>query len=138
MLPAVSSFALRSQADPRWCLGVRPTPAEDPEDPPIALMDDAVLELQPCADSRTTQYWQLRSDFFLANAADNTMVVRVRDPSGATDRPFDGLALEMGKHECVTTEDGVTTCPPWFQDSRFVFHDQEKVFHLPPHATDDF
>jgi len=126
VLPAVSSFALRNQADPRWCLGVRPTPAEDPEDPPIALMEDAPLELQPCADSKTTQYWQLRSDFFLANAADNTMVVRVRDLSGATDRPFDGLALEMGKHECVTTEDGVTTCPPWFHDSRFVFHDQEK------------
>jgi len=75
-LPAVSTFAIRSQEDPRYCLGVRPTPAKDPEDPADPLKEGALLEAQLCADATTTQYWSLRIDGLLANSKDNTYVMK--------------------------------------------------------------
>lgn len=77
VVPQVSTFSLRSQVNPSFCVGVKETAAEDPEDPPLPLEEGAKLEIQKCSDSRSTQYWQLRGDFLLGNAKDVNMVIHV-------------------------------------------------------------
>merc|ERR1711907_23445 len=53
-----SFFALRSQENPRFCVGVRarPHPTDDKADP-LPLTEDAMLEVQICDDNTVTQYW---------------------------------------------------------------------------------
>jgi hypothetical protein len=119
-VPTVSTFALRSQENPRFCVGVRETPAEDPEDPALPLEEGAVLEMQPCSDARTTQYWQIRKDFLLANAKDSDMVVNV-------DALQNGATLSMKKYQCDTDEEtGEELCPSWGANSKFNFAEEAK------------
>jgi len=113
-LPPVSSFALRSQEDPRYCLGVRATKPKDPEDPDIPLSEGALIETQECSDGATTQYWMLNSRNLLVSALDNSYVVH----SKALQK---GEALSVKKYECVTP-DGKgqkEQCPKWLDADKY-------------------
>eukprot|EP00658_Telonema_sp_P-2_P013206 TRINITY_DN149_c0_g2_i3.p1 TRINITY_DN149_c0_g2~~TRINITY_DN149_c0_g2_i3.p1 ORF type:complete len:503 (-),score=133.67 TRINITY_DN149_c0_g2_i3:339-1847(-) len=75
-----SLFALRSQQNPRFCVGVRPTPhPSDDKAEPYPLAEDAQLEVQVCDGNKNTQYFQLTADPtpMLRNAADQSFVVHV-------------------------------------------------------------
>lgn len=80
-----SLFAFRSQENPRFCVGVKPTPhATDPKADPYPLADDATLEVQICDDNTNTQYWQLgQSRPMLKNAADQAFVIHINGTAGA-------------------------------------------------------
>jgi len=82
-----SVFALRSQKNPVFCLGVKPTPnAEDPEADPFPIFENAALEVQKCDDNKNTQYWQLAGGQTtrLKNAADQNFVLHMdKGASGA-------------------------------------------------------
>jgi len=119
VLPTVSTFSLRSQANPKFCVGVKETPAEDPEDPPLPLEEGAILEMQPCADAKSTQYWQLRSDFLLGNAKDVDVVIHVAALQ-------DQGVLDVKKYACEQNDDGSETCPAWAANSMFQFAEEAK------------
>jgi len=75
-----SLFAFRSQENPHFCVGVRPTPhPTDEKADPYPLFEDAKLEVQICDDKTNTQYWQLSDDPrpMLKNAADQSFVVHI-------------------------------------------------------------
>merc|ERR1711977_294694 len=75
-----SVFALRSQKNPVFCLGVKPTPnTEDEEADPFPIFENAALEVQKCDDNKNTQYWQLTGGQTtrLQNAADQTFVLHM-------------------------------------------------------------
>merc|ERR1711934_1141142 len=112
-----SLFAFRSQDNPRFCVGVRPTPhPTDEKADPYPLFEDARLEVQICNDKTNTQYWQLTDDPrpMLKNAADQSFVM----PSNAVRtalralRMIFGTTLEtllVGSH---TTRISRTLCSP--------------------------
>lgn len=118
-LPSVSTFALRSQEDPRYCLGVKPTLAKDPDDPADPLKDGAALNVQVCSDTTATQYWSVREDGLVGNAKNEDFVIKVAK-LGA------GEALTIGKMECTKDEKGKETCPAWKATSKFNFAPKDK------------
>merc|ERR1711934_70176 len=100
-----SIFAFRSQDNPRFCVGVRPTPhPSDEKADPYPLAEDAKLELQICDDSTNTQYWQLAEDPrpMLKNAGDQSFVVHI---NGTT-----AVGSELAVKQC---REG---CPEGFED----------------------
>jgi len=75
-----SVFALRSQKNPAFCLGVKPTPnPEDAEADPFPIFENAAVEVQKCDDNKNTQYWQLVNGQTtrLQNAADQKFVLHM-------------------------------------------------------------
>lgn len=98
-----SVFAFRSQKNPHFCVGVRPTPhPTDEKAEPYALFEDAKLEIQICDDDTNTQYWVLSDDEpdrpMLKNAADQSFIAHVE----GTD-----LTVRQCKDGCSEyTEDG--------------------------------
>ncbi len=54
-----SVFAIRSQKDPAFCVGVktRKQIPDDDDSPIIDIEEGAVLELQKCMDDVVTQWW---------------------------------------------------------------------------------
>jgi hypothetical protein len=110
-----SVFALRSQENPWFCVGVKPKPNDDPQMPPDPLPEDGVLELQVCNDNTVQQYWQVDEDGrLLRNAANMDYAVHVTELK-------DGGALDVKKYEC----DG-EDCPAWGATSKFSFSPEAK------------
>jgi len=90
-----SLFAFRSQDNPRFCVGVRPTPhPTDEKADPYPLFEDARLEVQICNDKTNTQYWQLTDDPrpMLKNAADQSFVMHI---NGST-----AVGSELSAKQC--------------------------------------
>merc|ERR1711959_20503 len=100
-----SLFALRSQENPHFCVGVRPTPhPTDEMADPYPLFQDAKLEVQICDDKTNTQYWQLAElpRPMLKSAQDQSFVVHINGSAAVGS----GLAVR----QCL---DG---CPDGFDD----------------------
>jgi hypothetical protein len=106
-----SVFAIRSQFDTAWCVGVR-TRMQDPDDedsPIIDVEEGAVLELQKCLDDTVTQWWSFDVNRgILHNAKDSIWIVK---PNGTV---ADGTGFSIGK--CT---DG---CPE-ADDSKWMYSD---------------
>merc|ERR1712159_4162 len=98
-----SVFALRSQKNPVFCIGVKSTPRKkedgsvDEEADPLPIAEDAALEVQKCDDNKNTQYWQLMAGQTtrLLNAADQSYVLHM-------DKAEDGgrLTVKVCKEGC--------------------------------------
>merc|ERR1711959_862896 len=75
-----SVFAMRSQKDTAFCIGVR-SRKEDPEDEDSATIhieEGAVLELQKCLDDTITQWWSFDVNRgLLHNAKDEIYIAHV-------------------------------------------------------------
>lgn len=61
-----SIFAIRSQVNPQFCIGIREKPAQtngvdDPDLPTLPCEENQPLEIQICDDAKNTQYWQMPS-----------------------------------------------------------------------------
>jgi hypothetical protein len=100
-----SIFALRSQQNPHFCVGVRPTPhPSDDKADPYPLFEDAKLEIQICNDKTNTQYWQLAESTrpMLKSAADQSFVMHINGSTAA--------GSEISVKQCL---DG---CPEGFDD----------------------
>jgi len=82
-----SVFALRSQKNPAFCVGVKPTPnADDPKADPFPIFENAELQLQKCDDNKNTQYWQLVNGQipWMQNAADQSFKMHVDKAEGGS------------------------------------------------------
>jgi len=94
-----SVFAFRSQNDPRFCVGVKPTPHptdEKAEANPMA--EDAILEIQICNDNTNTQYWAMDPEPrpMLKNAADQSFVAHLNGTTAAGA----GLSIKQCRDGC--------------------------------------
>jgi len=94
-----SVFALRSQKNPRFCVGVKPTPnAQDKKADPYPIFEDAALEVQVCDDNKNTQYWQFGSKGQLQNAANQAFYLHTaKDPAEGG-----ALSVKECKEGCPT------------------------------------
>jgi len=105
-----SIFAFRSQDNPRFCVGVRPTPhPTDEKADPFPLAEDAVLEVQICNDNTNTQYFALDEmpRPMLKNAADQSFVLHINGTTAA--------GTTLGVKQC---RDG---CPDGFDDDVWAY-----------------
>jgi len=116
-----SVFSLRSQVNPWFCVGIKPTPNPDPELEPIAMKEGASLEVQVCSDANNHQYWTIDEETgLLQNAADMSMVIKANELQ-------DGGLLSINKYECKESGNACTTisetciCPQWARSSKFGF-----------------
>eukprot|EP00656_Telonema_subtile_P031028 TRINITY_DN33_c0_g1_i1.p1 TRINITY_DN33_c0_g1~~TRINITY_DN33_c0_g1_i1.p1 ORF type:complete len:456 (+),score=129.77 TRINITY_DN33_c0_g1_i1:60-1427(+) len=95
-----SIFSFRSQQNPRFCVGVRPTPhPTDEKADPYPLAEDAKLEVQVCDDNTNTQYWQLDAlpRSMLKNAGDQSFVAHVDGSTAAGT----GLSVKQCREGCA-------------------------------------
>merc|ERR1711907_167918 len=108
-----SFFALRSQENPRFCVGVRarPHPTDDKADP-LPLTEDAMLEVQICDDNTVTQYWTTDDETrpMLKNALDKSLVMHINGTTAAGT----GLSAKQCRDDC----------PEGFEDDVFVYAEE--------------
>jgi hypothetical protein len=118
-LPPISTFALRSQENPRYCLGVKPTPGKEEDDPADPLKEGAVIEVQVCSDATMTQYWAVTDDGLLGNAKNLNYVIKVAKLAA-------GEGLTISELTCTKDEKGKKSCPAWKDTSKFNFAPKAK------------
>jgi len=88
-----SVFAIRNQHNPRWCIGVAPTPdPEDPEADPIPIKFGAALTVQKCDDMKIPQWWTFAKNGLMHNSAGDEYIAHLN----ATD-PKATSSLQIGK-----------------------------------------
>jgi hypothetical protein len=100
-----SVFAIRSQKDPSWCVGVKEIP--DPEEPelvaPTSIDFETILEMQRCTDKKNTQFWYFNKDGRLLNAAGDEYMAHAKYAAGG---PAPGFPMSVGRcvGECTDKE----------------------------------
>lgn len=106
-----SVFAIRSQKDPSFCLGVREIP--DPEEPdlitPTPIDYGTQVDVQRCSDTRIPQWWYVNpengrihnaaGDSYILNVgANGTTVLNDEDEDGSPDgAPTEGDDISIGR-----------------------------------------
>jgi len=84
-----SVFAIRSQAHPRFCVGVKPTPIpDDPEADPIAIKFHASLQVQLCDDMKIPQWWNFDKRGLIHNSAGTEYIAHINATDSAAGSPF--------------------------------------------------
>jgi hypothetical protein len=97
-----SVFAIRSQAHPRFCVGVKPTPIPDDEEAdPIPIKFGAKLTVQLCDDMKIPQWWNFDKRGMIHNSAGSEYIAHINATDSAVGSPF---AVGECKKDCDKNE----------------------------------